>query len=186
MTGSTVDDEKKARHRAACKKYVAANKEKLRMKDKMRYASRKARMLATKKQAYRQKHKEALQAKNKAWSVANREFKSAYKRARRARKKAIAAGKVPLPLPKAADFRAAQATSNQVVSAMSTAPAYFAAELLDKDDQLDDVPHPLAATTKKVVMISFTNEHPSACASVGQSRSATSAPCFIPTHPPRC
>ncbi|KDO25760.1 hypothetical protein SPRG_20715 [Saprolegnia parasitica CBS 223.65] len=162
MVTSTSDSEKQARKRAARKTRYEANKEEVRAYQKQYYAANAEKLAAQRKaryeknrdqemmrsKTYRQTHKEVVKAKNKSWNVANRAFRAAYAQARRARKKALAAGEEPAPLPTLADLRAAQEASDQVVA--STAA----------DDQLDDVPHPLAATTKPIEMVSFTNEHP--------------------------
>ncbi|KDO19547.1 hypothetical protein SPRG_15184 [Saprolegnia parasitica CBS 223.65] len=131
--------------------------DKIAAKKKAYYEKNRAQAL-TKQKEYRHKNKDDCLAKKKAWYMANRAPLAAYYRARRARKKAIAAGEVPPPMPKIADFRAQHEASGCVAPAASTRAATLAPELSDEED--DDVLHPLAATTKKVAMVSFTDEHP--------------------------
>ncbi|EQC24965.1 hypothetical protein SDRG_17141 [Saprolegnia diclina VS20] len=166
------------KERARKKTYHAANKEKIAVKGKTYYEKNRAQVLAKKKE-YNHKHKKVILAKSKSWHLANRAFKNAYDRACYARKKAIAANKVPPPLPKLADFRAQHEASGSVAPATSTDAA---PELTEED------PHPLAATTKNflVAMTTFLPRRSSwspsptsilsTCASVDPSRAATSAP----------
>ncbi|EQC31390.1 hypothetical protein SDRG_10991 [Saprolegnia diclina VS20] len=150
------------------KAYQAANKVQMRSRKKAYYAANKEALVAKSKaykkmhraqervkaKEYRQKNKQVRQVQDKAWRMANRAYKNAYDRAVRARKKVIAAGKVPPPLPKLADFGAQRKASGRIGPAASTDAA---SELPEEED---DAPHPLAATTKKVGMVTFTNEHP--------------------------
>ncbi|KDO26220.1 hypothetical protein SPRG_08582 [Saprolegnia parasitica CBS 223.65] len=160
-------DAEKARMRN--KAYYAANKEKIAAKKKAYRAANTEAIAANRKalyeknrerereqsKEYRQGHKKATQASSKSWHAANRAYKNARDQAHRARKKALAAGETPPPMPKLVDFRTR--ASGSVGTKPSMGVATLESDLSDEDDH---VPHPLAVASKPIVMVSFTDENP--------------------------